>query len=438
MPEPMNYNEAIEFLFSSLPMYQRVGSAAYKANLDNTLKLDEYFGHPHRSYPTIHVAGTNGKGSVCHMLASVLQEAGYRTGLYTSPHLIDFRERIRIDGEPVPEEEVTGFVTRHRKIIEKVHPSFFEMTVAMAFDYFARRKVEVAVIETGLGGRLDSTNIVTPEVAVITNIAMDHMEFLGDDLDAIAREKGGIIKQGIPLVIGRAGEGTERVLLEMAEEKQAPVSLAFRAYEPLFQTYDREMVSLFRIRDRVSDEVRTIRSDLNGQVQMENLITALTTLEVLKEKGWEVPERVIERGFASVSRNTGLKGRWQTIGQNPRSICDTAHNPDGVARAMKQLGQVPRKKLHMVWGMVQGKPAGQIFSLLPPDARYYFTSCSVPRSMDPEALREQARSHGLEGKTFGSVKEAYAAARQEAGPDDLIFTGGSTFVVADLLTALGD
>ncbi|MGW8314193.1 MAG: bifunctional folylpolyglutamate synthase/dihydrofolate synthase [Bacteroidales bacterium] len=432
----MDYEETIEFLFSSLPMYQRVGKAAYKANLDNTLKLDGYFGHPHHSYPTIHVAGTNGKGSVCHMLASVLQEAGYRTGLYTSPHLIDFRERIRINGEPIPEEEVTGFVTLHRKIIEEVHPSFFEMTVAMAFDYFARRKVDVAVIETGLGGRLDSTNIVAPEVAVITNIAMDHMEFLGDNLDAIAREKGGIIKKGIPLVIGRAGEGTERVLLEMAEEKQAPVSLAFRAYEPLFQTLDQEMASLFRIRDRVTDEVRTIGSDLNGQVQMENLITALTTLEVLKEKGWEVPERAMERGFASVSRNTGLMGRWQTIGQNPRSICDTAHNPDGVARVVKQLGQVPRKELHMVWGMVQGKPAGQIFSLLPPDARYYFTSSSVPRSVDPETLRDQARAYGLEGTTYGSVKEAYAAARKAAGPDDLIFTGGSTFVVADLLNTL--
>ena len=433
----MNYRETIEFLFTSLPMYQRVGKAAYKANLDNTQMLDRYFGHPHRSYPTIHVAGTNGKGSVSHMLASVLQEAGYRTGLYTSPHLLDFRERIRVNGEPIPEKEVTGFVNRHRNIIDEVSPSFFEMTVAMALDYFARMKVEAAVIETGLGGRLDSTNIVTPEVSVITNIAMDHMEFLGDDMDSIAREKGGIIKEGVPLIIGRAGERTERVLLEMAEEKHAPVSLAYRAYEPLFQTFDREMHSLFRIREGVTDGIRTIRSDLNGQVQMENLITALTTLDVLKERGWEVPEKALERGLASVTGNTGLLGRWQTIGTNPRSICDTAHNPDGVARMVKQLGQVPRRELHMVWGMVQGKPAAQIFSLLPTEAIYYFTACSVPRSMDAGTLRDQATTYGLKGEAYGSVKEAYAAARRAAGPDDLIFTGGSTFVVADLLDTLG-
>jgi dihydrofolate synthase/folylpolyglutamate synthase len=296
--------------------------------------------------------------------------------------------------------------------------------------------VEMAVIETGLGGRLDSTNIVTPEVAVITNIAMDHMEFLGNDLKSIAREKGGIIKEEIPLVIGRTGEETEQVLMEMAREKQAPVSLAFRAYEPQFQTFDRDLHSLFRIQDRVTGEVRTIRSDLNGQVQMENMITALMTLEVLREKGWKIPEKALEKGFDAVIRNTGLQGRWQTVGQNPRSICDTAHNPDGVSRIVKQLSQIPRKRLHVVWGMVEGKPAKQVFSLLPQDARYYFTASSVPRSMDPKILSEQAGAYGLTGNTYGSVKEAYAAAQQEAGPDDLIFTGGSTFVVADLLITL--
>ncbi len=417
-------------------MYQRVGKAAYKANLDNTLELDRYFGHPHRTFSTIHVAGTNGKGSVCHMLASVLQEAGFRTGLYTSPHLLDFRERIRINGVPVPEEEVTGFVSRHRGIIEKVKPSFFEMTVAMAFDYFARSGVDVAVVETGLGGRLDSTNIVLPEVSVITNIAMDHMEFLGNDLPSIAREKGGIIKERVPVVIGRAGEVTERVLLELAEEKHAPVSLAYRAYEPMFQTLDRSMHSLFRIRERISDRVRTIRCDLNGHYQMENLVTALTTLDALTEKGWKIPEQSMEKGFASVTANTGLLGRWQTVGTNPRSICDTAHNPDGIARVVRQLGQIPRRKLHMVWGMVQGKPAAQIFSQLPADATYYFTPSSVPRSMDPLDLQKQAQAFGLKGNVYGSVVEAYAAALREAGPDDLIFTGGSTFVVADLLGSL--
>jgi dihydrofolate synthase/folylpolyglutamate synthase len=433
----MTYEEAIDFLFTSLPMYQRIGKAAYKANLDNTLKLDAYFGHPHRSYPTIHVAGTNGKGSVCHMMTSVLQEAGYRTGLYTSPHLLDFRERIRINGEPVAEEVVTGFVTQHQKMIREVEPSFFEMTVAMAFDTFAREKVEVAVIETGLGGRLDSTNIITPELSVITNISMDHMEFLGDNLLSIAREKGGIIKEKVPLVIGRAGERTERLLVEMAEEKQAPVTLAYRAYEPLFQTFNQEMKSLFRIRDHITDEVLTVICDLTGQYQQENLITTLTAIGLLKELEWSIPEDAVSKGLSLVVKNTGLLGRWQTLENNPRSICDTAHNADGIAHVVKQLAQVPCKSLHMVWGMVQGKETGRIFPLLPRDATYYFTPSSVPRSMEAEELMLQAKAYGLNGKAYGSVKEAYGAARGQAGPDDLVFTGGSTFVVADLLSFTG-
>lgn len=433
----MNYQEAIEFLFSSLPMYQRVGKAAYKANLDNTLRLDSYFGHPHRSYPSIHVAGTNGKGSVCHMLASVMQEAGYRTGLYTSPHLLDFRERTRINGEPLPEEEVVRFVTGHQGIIGEVAPSFFEMTVAMALDYFAREKVDVALVETGLGGRLDSTNIITPETSVITNIAMDHMEFLGPTLDSIAREKGGIIKEGVPLVIGRAGEETEQLLLGMAGEKEAPAFLAYRAYEPVFRTFNQDMKSLFRIRDHVTDSIQTITCDLNGAYQQENVITALTTLRVLQEHEWNIPEQAIEKGLSKVAENTGIMGRWQTIGHNPRSICDTAHNPDGINQVVRQLSQVPRKKLHMVWGMVEGKQTEQIFPLLPGEARYYFTPSSVPRSMDAGLLMQQARSAGLHGRAYGSVEEAYRAAKEDAGPDDLIFTGGSTFVVADLLKSEG-
>ena len=429
----MNFREAIEFLYSSLPMYQRVGKAAYKANLDNTEKLDSYFGHPHRSYPSIHVAGTNGKGSVCHILASVLQEAGYRTGLYTSPHLLDFRERIKINGIPLPEREVTDFVSLHGEIIREVSPSFFEMTVAMALDYFAREKVEIALIETGLGGRLDSTNIITPEISVITNISMDHMEFLGNTLSSIAREKGGIIKNGVPLVIGRAGEETEQVLLGMAAEKEAPALLAYRAYEPLFQTFTREMKSLYRIRDHVTDEIKTIACDLSGAYQMENLITALSALSLMQERGWRIPEQAFTRGFLHVAENTGLKGRWQTIGHNPRSICDTAHNADGIAQVVKQLSQIPRKRLHMVWGMVEGKQTARILPLLPADARYYFTPSSVPRSMDAAELHRQASAIGLQGAAFTSVEEAYGAAREAADPDDLIFTGGSTFVVADLL-----
>lgn len=433
----MTYQETLDFLFSSLPMYQRVGKAAYKANLDNTLALDAYFGHPHRSFRSIHVAGTNGKGSVSHMLASVLQEAGYQTGLYTSPHLLDFRERIRINGKPVPEAEVTDFVNRHHKIIREISPSFFEMTVAMAFDYFARQKVDVAIVETGLGGRLDSTNILSPELTIITNISMDHMEFLGNNLASIAREKGGIIKQGIPLVLGMAHEETEKLLLSMAGEKEVPVHLAYRTYESLFQTMNREGLVMHRIRELHSDSIETITLDLAGDYQRENLITVRTALGLLKDRGWNISPEAVQEGLSSVVKNTGILGRWQTIGHNPRRICDTAHNQAGIAAAMKQLMQLPCKNLHMVWGMVADKELDAILPLLPGEATYYFTRSGVPRSLDPHVLKAAASVHGLKGELFPSVSEAYGAAMQNAGADDMIFVGGSTFVVADLLNASG-
>jgi len=430
----MTYPETLDFLFNSLPMYQRVGKAAYKANLDKTHRLDAATGHPHRSFSNIHIAGTNGKGSVSHMLASVLQQSGLKTGLYTSPHLLDFRERIRINGKPIPEEEVTRFVDRYQPVIKEITPSFFEMTVAMAFEYFAKQVVDVAVIETGLGGRLDSTNIISPQLSVITNISMDHTEFLGSDLSSIAREKGGIIKQGVALVLGRSDKAYEKVLRDMAREKEAPMTIADHIYTPLFSTYNHEGSMILRVRSEESGATESYTCDLAGLYQQENLITALTAIRQLRESGWRIPPFAVEKGLASVSERTGIMGRWQSIGNKPRSICDTAHNRDGIASVMEQLNQIPKKELHMVWGMVSDKDLDSILPLLPKRARYYFTRSSVPRSMDASLLCGAAEAIGLEGKTYPSVEKAYGAAQKSAGPDDLIFTGGSTFVVADLLS----
>jgi dihydrofolate synthase / folylpolyglutamate synthase len=435
----MTYQEATDFLFSSLPMYQRIGSAAYKANLDNTLALDAYFSHPHRCFPTIHVAGTNGKGSVSHMLASVFQEAGYRTGLYTSPHLLDFRERIRVNGDPVSEEEVVSFVTGHREAIDRVSPSFFEMTVAMAFDHFRTREVEMAVIEVGMGGRLDSTNIITPVVSVITNISPDHTEFLGKDLDSIAREKGGIIKPGVPLVVGNTGVRTEQLLSSLAHSLKAPVFTSMQRYEPVFATLTAENHLLIRYRTGVDPgtNILTIESGLTGQYQVDNVATVLTVTDLLPGLGWELPGRAVRQGIARVIENTGILGRWQTIGHHPRSICDTAHNQAGVESVVGQILQVPFRKLHMVWGMVGDKDIGAILPLLPKVAEYYFTRSGIPRAMDANLLRLAGEAAGLKGRAYPTVAEAYRAAMVNAGPEDLVFTGGSTFVVADLLKSLG-
>jgi dihydrofolate synthase/folylpolyglutamate synthase len=429
----MTYQEAIDFLFTSLPMYQRQGKAAYKSTLDNTHRLDQAFGHPHRNYPTIHVAGTNGKGSVSHMIASVLQASGLKTGLYTSPHLLDFRERIRINGQSIPEDEVSAFVSGNQEIIRDVQPSFFEMTVALAFDYFAREQVDVAVIETGMGGRLDSTNIIIPVLSVITNISLDHTEFLGTELTSIAREKGGIIKQGVPLLIGRAETPTLEVLRSMARERDAPVICASQIYKAQFLTLNLDGTMQLRFSKKGFPSSESIRCDLSGGYQEENIITAFTALEQLQKLNWLISRSAIQDGFASVVASTGIMGRWQTIGHNPRSICDTAHNVDGIAAVISQIMQLPWLRLHMVWGMVNDKDLDSVLSLLPTEASYYFTPSSVPRSLEAKVLAECATRYGLNGRTFSSVEEAYRAAQDEAGSDDMIFTGGSTFVVADLL-----
>jgi len=322
-------------------------------------------------------------------------------------------------------------------MISEMKPSFFEMTVAMAFDHFARHTVQVAVIETGLGGRLDSTNIITPNLSIITNISLDHTEFLGNDLTSIAREKGGIIKPGVPLVIGRSEPPWEGVLFQMAREKKALLSQANKRYKPLFHTLGPDGTMILRLNDSHLNTTVTIRCDLSGLYQHENLITALASFDQLKQAGWNLPEAAIMEGLASVVKNTGIMGRWQTVGHNPRSICDTAHNQDGIAAVMEQIKQVPWKKLHVVWGMVGDKDLEAILPLLPAEAQYYFTPSSVPRSLDANKLHHQATLYGLKGSVYHSVEEAYKAAQNEADPDDMIFTGGSTFVVADLLKSTG-
>lgn len=432
----MNYSETIEFLFSSLPMYQRTGKAAYKANLDNTHALDLAMGHPHRNFKSLHIAGTNGKGSTSHMLASILQESGYRTGLYTSPHLLDFRERIRVNGEMIEEKQVVDFVERLREPIERIRPSFFEMTVAMAFDHFAREQVDIAVIETGMGGRLDSTNIITPEVSVLTRISLDHTDFLGNTEVRIAGEKAGIIKEKVPVAAGNNEEMVNNVFRETAAQKNCPIHFAAMERSFSFQTFTGDMHSVFHFRNLQKQVSESYASDLLGTYQHENMNLVLTTIELLQKAGWNIPGAAINSGLKNVRKNTLLRGRWEILGANPRIICDTAHNASGVRAVMEQLQQVPFKSLHIVWGMVGDKPAGEILQYLPDNAHYYFTQPAIPRCMPAEKLKEHAVSRGMHGKLYVSVPAAFQEALHAAAPEDAVFIGGSTFVVADLLRFL--
>ena len=390
-------------------MYQRVGKAAYKADLSNTHKLAEYLDHPERGFKCVHVAGTNGKGSTSHMLASVLQEAGYKVGLYTSPHLKDFRERIKINGNMIPKRSVSSFVTKHKSFFEANQLSFFEMTVGMAFDYFRRKKVDIAVIEVGLGGRLDSTNIVTPEVSVITNIGFDHMQFLGNTLPKIAAEKAGIIKPEVPIVIGETNAQTKPVFIRFAEENDAPITWAEES------------------------DIRTYPMDLLGHYQKANKRTAVAALGVLKKLGWSVSEAHVRSGLQNVTKNTGLMGRWQVLGYDPKIICDTAHNKEGLVPVLKQLSEETYDSLHIVLGMVSDKDLNEILPLFPKGAKYYFCQPNVSRALDVRILLKKAVDSGLIGESFDSVKSAFKAAQKKASKKDVIYVGGSTFVVAEVL-----
>lgn len=406
----LNYNETVEWMFRQLPMYQRVGAVAFKKDLSNILHFSREMGDPHKNFKTIHVAGTNGKGSVSHMLASILQEAGYKVGLHTSPHLRDYRERIKINGEDVSEDFVIRFISANRKFLEENKLSFFEMSVGMAFDYFSKEQVDIAIIEVGLGGRLDSTNIITPLLSVITNIGLDHTQILGNTLEEIAAEKAGIIKAGAPVVIGENQKETKRVFQNIAAEKKSPIIFA------------------------EDHPAENLESDLKGPYQQKNICTAATAIKILAENtSFKINEAHIKDGLIKVRSNTGLKGRWDVLKENPKVICDTAHNAEGLRYTMTQLQKEVTGKLHMVIGVVNDKDLTMIFPLLPVDATYYFCKPDVPRGMDEEQLRRDASQFNLMGQSYSSVSGAYARALEVAKPNDTIYVGGSTFTVAEVL-----
>jgi len=430
----MNYQEALDFLFSQLPMYQRDGKVAYKANLNNTLALDAYFNEPHKKFKTIHVAGTNGKGSVSHILASVLQEAGLKTGLYTSPHLIDFRERIKINGQLIPEHEVVEFVSAHQQIILDLKPSFFELTVAMAFDYFARQKVDVAVIEVGMGGRLDSTNIITPLVSIITNIGLDHTQFLGETLPLIATEKAGIIKRGIPVIIGEQHPETRPVFEAIAKENEAPICFAEKRFT-LLRSSIKDGFQHVSVKNEQSGTTLEAELDLLGIYQKKNILTVMAAMQLIIPS-FGIPKSAVVSGLSKVIINTGLQGRWQQVSEKPRVICDTGHNLEGITLVLEQLKKESFEKLHFIFGMVNDKDPEKILRILPKNDIYYFTRASIPRALNEQELFEKATQKGLFGASYHNVQDAYHAAIEKATANDLIFVGGSTFVVADLLKLL--
>lgn len=405
----MTYPETLAYLYARLPMFQRIGKAAYKANLSNTHAMMELLGHPEEGLRCVHVAGTNGKGSTSHLIASVLQEAGYKVGLHTSPHLKDLRERFRINGEPAPERAIIDLVVQHREALEAIDASFFEWGVAFTLHWFRQEQVDIAVIETGMGGRLDSTNVVVPEVSVITNIGWDHMEFLGDTLEAIALEKAGIMKRGVPVVIGEALGTVASTLKEHADRVGAPIHFVDHSVPP------------------------TVQCELLGPHQVRNTSTALAALRALRTAGWSIPDAAIERGMMNVVANTGLRGRWEVIGQDPLTIVDVAHNVDGIRAIGSMLGTIPFERILIVLGTVNDKDLGKVLAELPKDAQYYFCKADIPRGLDAGKLREQAALFGLRGTVSNSVKEAVEEARGIAGPKDLILVTGSVFVVAEAL-----
>lgn len=404
------YQECLDWLFQQLPMYQRVGQAAYKADLNNTLRLMELLDHPERQFKSVHIAGTNGKGSVSHMLAAIFQMAGYKTGLYTSPHLKDFRERIRINGEVIPESKVVAFVEKHQKDFTDIGLSFFEMTVGMAFQYFTDEKVDIAILETGMGGRLDSTNVVTPELSVITNISLDHTQFLGDTKVKIAVEKAGIIKEGVPVVIGERNPETNEVFERIAKERNSEI------------TFAQEVVPW-----RAVDAL-----DLKGRYQEKNIRTVMAAVKKLAEQGYSLDHH-LEEALQNAKKLTGLRGRWEQLGRNPTIICDTGHNEAGVSMILDQLKTESYRQLHIVWGMVGDKDITTILRMLPKHAIYYFCTPDIPRGKDAEELGREAVRFGLSGKSYSSVDEAFEAAKAHTLADDLIFVGGSTFVVAEVI-----
>lgn len=404
----MNYAQTLDYLFSQLPMFHRIGAAAYKPGLDNIYALCAAIGNPQQQLKYVHIAGTNGKGSTSHLIASVLQEAGYKTGLYTSPHLIDFRERIKVNGAMIPEKDVVEFVEQHKAHIAHLQPSFFEWTMMLAFDHFEKTNCDIVVLETGLGGRLDSTNIITPEVSVITNIGLDHMHLLGDSIASIAREKAGIIKQEIPVVIGHMLPEAAHIMRSTAQSQHATIFLA--------------------------DDVEAVpATPLLGDYQKENTRTAFSALRVLQQRGWNIAPTHIQKGFADVVKNTDIMGRWQMLQEVPLVIADVAHNEDGIRAVVKQLSETPHDALHFVLGMVNDKDIAKVLALLPKHATYYFCKANIPRGLEANVLKQQATECGLKGEVYTSVASAFSAAKQAATTSDVVFIGGSFFTVAEVL-----
>ena len=403
----MNYQQTLDYLFSKLPMYQRQGSAAYKADIGNIVEACKILKNPHQKFKSIHISGTNGKGSTAHMLASILQESGYKVGLYTSPHLKDFRERIKINGEKISENSVIKFVEQYKIAFGNISMSFFEYTVAMAFNLFSKEKVDIAIIETGLGGRLDSTNIINPELSIITNIGLDHTNLLGNTIEKIAAEKAGIIKPNISAIIGRKQKETQQIFKDTAKEKNSKLIYA--------------------------EQQTTYSSDLKGKYQKENINTTVTAVRLLSENGWGIKQNSLRNGLSNTVKNTGLLGRWQILQEEPLIICDTGHNSDGIKEITKQIKETPHNKLHFVFGTVNDKNLGAILVLLPKDAIYYFCKPNIERGLDGEKLEQEAYKFNLKGHAYSSVNKAFNMAKSNAKSEDLIFVGGSTFLVAEVV-----
>jgi len=435
----MNYQETIQYLYTQLPMFTRDGASAFKKDLTNTIELCKRLDNPQRKFKSVHIAGTNGKGSTSHMLAAILQTAGYKTGLYTSPHLKDFRERIRVNGQMISEQTVIDFVARHHTDFDEIAPSFFEMTVALAFDVFAKEKVDIAIVEVGLGGRLDSTNIITPLLSVITNIGWDHMNMLGNTLQLIAGEKAGIIKPGIPVIIGENQPETAQVFIDKARQEGSDIKFASDEW-----SIDNSKVKSQRSKEQFehSDLTLTHRSqlttyylqlDLTGIYQQKNVKTVLSAVDELRMQGFVITDNHIATALRQVKTLTGLHGRWEVLNTQPLTICDTGHNPDGIEEVLKNIAAVNYTRLHFVIGMVNDKDITKVLTMLPKNAVYYFCKPDIPRGLDAELLKQQAADFSLHGSAYASVKLALADAQANAGDNDLVFVGGSTFVVAEVI-----
>lgn len=423
----MNYNETIQYLYDRLPVFHQIGAAAYKPGLENSIRMMDKLGNPQDKYKTIHVAGTNGKGSVSHFLSAILQSAGYKTGLYTSPHLVDFGERIRVNGQKIKQQFVIDFVEQNKTYFEEIQPSFFEATMALAFDYFAAEKADVAVIEVGLGGRLDSTNIIHPELSVITNISFDHTQFLGDSLEKIAFEKAGIIKPETPVVVGEILPETKPVFLAKSTAENAPLYFAESSQTVKFVRYEKDYMLV------ETSEHGPLEIGLTGIYQLKNVATVLETCKQLQVLGFEISDKNTADGLKNVISLTGLQGRWQIVRESPRIVLDTGHNKAGFEFTTEQLRQQNYQKLHFIFGMVNDKDISGVLPLLPKDAEYYFTAANSNRSLTPESLKEQAENFGLKGESYKTVHQAVRKAMQNAKPEDFIFIGGSNFVVGEAL-----